>query len=82
MLHYCSRLLVTGWGDTSVERRQKSNILLKTNLTAVDLPACNRTYAELQADRRLPNLLNQGQLCAHDPRAINDACQVSQSVSH
>lgn len=70
------RLLVTGWGDTSVERRERSNVLLKTNLTAVDLPICNQTYAEQPSNRRLPNLLNQGQLCAYDPRAVNDACQV------
>lgn len=99
-------LIVTGWGDTSVERRERSNILLKTNLTAVDLTACNQSYAEQPRNRRLPTLLNQvraidvstlniqwlfridshsarfasisqGQLCASDPRGVNDACQVS-----
>lgn len=69
-------LIVTGWGDTSVERRERSNILLKTNITVVELPTCNETYAEGPSDRRLPTLLGPGMLCATDPAQINDACQV------
>lgn len=59
-----------------MERREKSNVLLKTNVTGVELSACNLTYAEQPRNRRWPNLLDAGMICAHDVRGINDACQV------
>ncbi|GAB0096356.1 serine protease persephone-like [Sergentomyia squamirostris] len=68
-------LIVTGWGSTSVERREKSGVLLKTNLTSVPLDSCNRTFGELPPSRHLPNLLNSGQLCAFDETRKNDACE-------
>lgn len=43
----------------------RSNILLKTNVTALSSASCNNTFRDLHA----------GQLCAHDPSARNDACQ-------
>ncbi|XP_059614153.1 serine protease persephone-like isoform X2 [Phlebotomus argentipes] len=70
-----THLVVTGWGVTSVERREKSGLLLKTNLTSVPLDRCNRTYSDLPRDRALPNLLNDGQLCAFDMTRKNDACE-------
>lgn len=69
-------LIVTGWGVTSLERRDRSGVLLKTNLTAVSMASCNASYAQLPRNRRLPNVLNAGQICAFDPQQRNDACQV------
>ncbi|XP_055681659.1 serine protease persephone-like isoform X2 [Lutzomyia longipalpis] len=68
-------LIVTGWGSTSVERREKSGVLLKTNLTSVPLDKCNRTFTDLPPTRHLPNGLNEGQLCAFDVARKKDACE-------
>uniref|UniRef100_A0A6B2ELD2 Putative trypsin-like serine protease n=1 Tax=Phlebotomus kandelakii TaxID=1109342 RepID=A0A6B2ELD2_9DIPT len=68
-------LIVTGWGSTSVERRERSGVLLKTNLTSVPLDRCNRTFSDLPPTRHLPNLLDEGQLCAFDVTRKNDACE-------
>ena len=64
--------------DLSAEITQ-SDILLKTNVTAVAIESCNATFLELNQrvlDRRLQNGLIAGQMCAYDPDAQNDACQV------
>uniref|UniRef100_A0A1B0DDB0 Uncharacterized protein n=1 Tax=Phlebotomus papatasi TaxID=29031 RepID=A0A1B0DDB0_PHLPP len=39
-------LIVTGWGSTSVERRERSGVLLKTNLTSGDSGGPLQTVAE------------------------------------
>lgn len=70
------QLIITGWGDMDIEKRQRSSILLKANIPAVDLERCNQTYAEQPRERRLPNLLQMGHLCANDPNLVADACQV------
>lgn len=65
-------LTITGWGKTSNTRDTRSNILLKTNVTAVSRDECNDSYKNW---RKLPKGIAADQLCAGDPRGISDACQ-------
>lgn len=55
----------------------RSNALLKTNLTGVTLEWCNSSLLGYEANnRRLRNGVNLGQICAFDPQGRHDACQV------
>lgn len=57
-----------------------SNKLLKANLTSVPLEACNGTLLtrnRVLNTRRLASGLNIGQLCAVDPEATKDTCEVN-----
>ncbi|KAJ6638661.1 Serine protease persephone [Pseudolycoriella hygida] len=70
------QLIVTGWGRTSVEFGQRSNALLKTNLTGVSLASCNSSLLDYNAnDRSLRNGVNLGQICANDPQGGHDSCE-------
>lgn len=56
---------------------QRSNLLLKTNLTAVPLDQCNSSLLEYNPNNRaLRNGVILGQICAKDSTGTNDACQV------
>lgn len=68
-------LWVSGWGLTELGRR--SPVLLKANLTAVDLAPCNVSITGYGAmpTRRLPVGLIGGQVCAADADGRRDACQ-------
>lgn len=56
---------------------QTSDILLKANLTAFPLDKCNASLLGYDRNSRaLPNGIQMGQICAHDPNATRDACQV------
>lgn len=70
------QLIVTGWGRTSIEKAERSNALLKTNLTGVPLESCNASLLGYNAnDRSLRNGVNLGQICAYDPDARQDSCE-------
>ncbi|XP_037030140.1 serine protease Hayan-like isoform X2 [Bradysia coprophila] len=70
------QLIVTGWGRTSIEKAERSNALLKTNLTGVALESCNASLLGYNAnDRSLRNGVNLGQICAYDPDARQDSCE-------
>lgn len=49
---------------------------MKTNVTSVPLPSCNSTLLDYGRDRRLPYGVDLGHLCAFDPKAEHDSCQV------
>lgn len=73
-----TKLYVTGWGSTSSERTVRPKNLLKTNITAMPLEACNVTLTEYNREVNQPSLrsgISESQLCAYDPDARNDACQ-------
>lgn len=56
---------------------ERSNALLKTNLTGVTLESCNASLLGYNAnDRSLRNGVNLGQICAYDPQARQDSCEV------
>lgn len=56
-----------------------SNVLLKVNVTGLNLEPCQRKlrqrYDALE-DRLLELGITNNQLCAHDPTATNDVCKV------
>lgn len=55
----------------------RSTVLLKTNLTALDLATCNDEltgYAK-RPNRRFAAGLNEGHICAHAAGGMRDACQ-------
>lgn len=64
------QLWVTGWGRTKAQSDATSTVLLKTNLTIVDVSVCNSTY--FKEKRRLPRGLELGHMCAE---GVGDACQ-------
>lgn len=68
-------LWVTGWG--LIENNSQSHLLLKSNLTAIGLAACNATYTGYAqtTSRKIPQGLREEQVCAIDPEGRNDACQ-------
>lgn len=71
------QLFVTGWGSTSIERAQRSKVLLKANLTSVPLESCNASLLEYNNnDRSLRMGVVLSQMCASDPDGRRDACQV------
>lgn len=56
--------------------QERSNGLLKTNLTGVALESCNASLLGYNAnDRSLRNGVNLGQICAYDPDARQDSCE-------
>ncbi|CAH4027315.1 serine protease persephone-like [Pieris brassicae] len=65
-------LTVTGWGKTSTTRDIKSNILLKANVSVVDISKCGESYTNW---RRLPKGIAQTQICAGDELGRHDTCQ-------
>ncbi|KAJ0176715.1 hypothetical protein K1T71_007894 [Dendrolimus kikuchii] len=67
-------LSITGWGQTNSQTLQKSNVLLKTNVTAVSLSECSKTFNKNNF-RKLPRGLSQEMLCAGDPAGAHDACK-------
>ncbi|XP_031632777.1 uncharacterized protein LOC116346717 [Contarinia nasturtii] len=72
------KLIVTGWGKTTAERGERSNILLKTQLKTVPLTECNRIFLELNEfvnQAALRDGITPGQYCAFDPAGKNDSCQ-------
>lgn len=54
-------LVATGWGVTNATTFSKSDVLLKVNLTLLNIDTCNQTYIQL-AERKL-KALNGGHLC-------------------
>lgn len=55
----------------------QSKVLLKTNLTASNLSACNASIVGYRTTpwHRLLNGLTVGQICAGDPNGLRDACR-------
>lgn len=54
-------LVATGWGVTNATTFSKSDVLLKVDLTLLNIDSCNTTYIQL-AERKLRSL-NEGHLC-------------------
>ncbi|XP_026327603.1 serine protease persephone-like [Hyposmocoma kahamanoa] len=65
-------LTVTGWGQTSVAKQRRSNMLLKANVTVVPRDRCSENYRDW---RKLPRGVTEQQLCAGDPEGLHDTCQ-------
>lgn len=58
--------------------RNKSNILLKTNLKTMPLPSCNTTILEFNREKDLPAFrdgISESQYCAYDSNGVNDSCE-------
>ncbi|XP_055842878.1 serine protease persephone-like [Episyrphus balteatus] len=71
-----TRLVVCGWGVTDVQTRQRSGILLQTNVTTVPMKECNSTHLAFHLPTSSYRVgLNNGQYCAFDPEFKKDACE-------
>ncbi|CAH2096506.1 unnamed protein product [Euphydryas editha] len=65
-------LTVSGWGTTSATRDEKSQILLKANLSVVPISRCKDSYKNWL---KLPKEITDEQICAGDSKGLHDACQ-------
>ncbi|OWR52184.1 hemolymph proteinase 6 [Danaus plexippus plexippus] len=65
-------LTVTGWGKTSITKEDKSEVLLKANVTVVARSKCGQSYSNW---RKLPSGILNEQICAGDPQGLRDTCQ-------
>lgn len=61
-----------------IPAQEKANKLLKTQIQIMESKKCNQTLADNNkfTTRQLKNGLDGGQMCAHDPQAVNDTCRV------
>ncbi|XP_031640193.1 melanization protease 1-like [Contarinia nasturtii] len=73
-----ANLIVTGWGMISTARRNRSNVLLKANMTTLPLEECNSTifeYNQHPNGASFRNGVSESQYCARDVRMKSDSCQ-------
>ncbi|CAO1337935.1 unnamed protein product [Diamesa hyperborea] len=67
-------LIITGWGITDSNTKQKSDWLLKATVSALSIQECNQKFEHLNLPQINQGLLST-QLCAFDQLKNSDACQ-------
>ncbi|CAO1338292.1 unnamed protein product [Diamesa serratosioi] len=67
-------LIITGWGITDTNTKQKSDWLLKATVSALSIQECNQKFEHLNLPQINQGLLST-QLCAFDQLKNSDACQ-------
>ncbi|XP_031627886.1 serine protease persephone-like isoform X2 [Contarinia nasturtii] len=70
-------LIITGWGSIEPDRTNRSEILLKANVTTIPLNQCNQTLVKYNRFGNQPALraLSSSQMCAINTIDNRDACQ-------